>query len=32
MDHRGMPCVFKLILDLLFGPEEEIAYVTVTAR
>jgi hypothetical protein len=29
---QGMPCVIKLILDLLFGREEQIAYVTVTAR
>jgi hypothetical protein len=27
-----MPCVIKLIMDLVFGPEEQIAYVTVTTR
>jgi hypothetical protein len=30
-----MPCIFKLITaitDLVFGPEEKIAYVTVTTR
>jgi|GEM_PF-3986806 hypothetical protein len=29
---RYMPCIFKLIMDVLFGPEEQIAYVTVTSR
>jgi hypothetical protein len=29
---RGMPCVLKLIMDVLFGREEQIAYVTVTTR
>jgi len=28
----GMPCVIKLIMDLVFGPEEQIAYVSVTTR
>jgi hypothetical protein len=27
-----MPCVIKLIMDLVFGPEEQIAYVSVTTR
>jgi len=27
-----MPCLLKLIIDLVFGPEEQIAYVTVTTR
>jgi hypothetical protein len=30
-----MPCIYKLITaltDLVFGPEEQIAYVTVTTR
>jgi hypothetical protein len=27
-----MPCVLKLIMDLVFGPEEQIAYVSVTTR
>jgi hypothetical protein len=27
---RRMPCVIKLIIDLVLGPEEQIAYVTVT--
>jgi len=27
-----MPCVIKLIMDLLFGPEEQVAYVSVTTR
>ncbi len=30
-----MPCTLKLInalIDLVFGPEEQIAYVTVTTR
>ena len=31
-EHRAMPCIFKLILDLVLGPEEQIAYVTVTTR
>jgi hypothetical protein len=31
-DHRDMPCVIKLIMDLVFGPEEQIAYVSVTTR
>jgi hypothetical protein len=26
-----MPCVLKLIMDLILGPEEKIAYVSVTA-
>jgi hypothetical protein len=33
--HLGMPCLFTLIrgvLDLVLGPEEQIAYVTVTTR
>jgi hypothetical protein len=28
----NMPCVLKLIMDLVFGPEEQIAYVSVTTR
>ena len=28
----AMPCVLKLIMDLIFGPEEQIAYVSVTTR
>ena len=28
----SMPCVIKLIMDLVFGPEEQIAYVSVTTR
>jgi hypothetical protein len=31
-DHPDMPCVLKLIMDLVFGPEEQIAYVSVTTR
>jgi hypothetical protein len=27
-----MPCVLKLILDLILGPEEQVAYVSVTTR
>jgi hypothetical protein len=27
-----MPCVIKLIMDLILGPEEQIAYVSVTTR
>jgi len=27
-----MPCIAKLILDVLFGREEQVAYVTVTTR
>jgi hypothetical protein len=27
-----MPCVFKLVMDLVFGREEQVAYVTVTTR
>ena len=27
-----MPCLVKLIMDLVFGPEDEIVYVTVTTR
>jgi hypothetical protein len=27
-----MPCVLKLIMDLILGPEEKIAYVSVTTR
>jgi hypothetical protein len=27
-----MPCVIKLIMDLLLGPEEQIVYVSVTTR
>jgi hypothetical protein len=27
-----MPWLLNLIMDLLFGPEDEIAYVSVTAR
>ena len=27
-----MPCVIKLIMDLILGPEEKIAYVSVTKR
>jgi hypothetical protein len=27
-----MPCILKLIMDALFGREEQIAYVTVTTR
>jgi hypothetical protein len=27
-----MPCVIKLIMDLILGPEEKIAYVSVTTR
>jgi hypothetical protein len=29
---RCMPCIVKLIMDVLFGREEQIAYVTVTTR
>jgi hypothetical protein len=32
VDDQGMPCVIKLIMDLLFGREEQLAYVTVTTR
>ena len=28
----SMPCVIKLIIDLILGPEEQIAYVSVTTR
>ena len=28
----AMPCVIKLIMDLILGPEEQIAYVSVTTR
>jgi hypothetical protein len=28
----GMFCVIRLIMDLVFGKEEQIAYVTVTSR
>jgi hypothetical protein len=31
-DDPAMPCVLKLIIDLLLGPEEKIAYVSVTTR
>jgi hypothetical protein len=27
-----MPCVLKLIMNLVFGPEEQIVYVSVTTR
>ena len=27
-----MPCVIKLIVDLILGPEDKIAYVSVTTR
>jgi len=27
-----MPCVLKLIVDLILGPEEQISYVSVTTR
>ena len=27
-----MPCILKLIMDLILGPEEQIAYVSVTTR
>jgi hypothetical protein len=27
-----MPCLFKLVLDVLFGREEQVAYVSVTTR
>jgi hypothetical protein len=27
-----MSCVIRLIMDLVFGKEEQIAYVTVTTR
>jgi hypothetical protein len=27
-----MPCVIKLIMDLVFGPEDQVAYVSVTTR
>jgi hypothetical protein len=33
--HLGMPCILTLIrgvLDVVLGPEEQIAYVTVTTR
>jgi hypothetical protein len=29
---RRMPCIVKLVMDVLFGREEQIAYVTVTTR
>jgi hypothetical protein len=28
----SMPCIFKLIVDLILGPEEQIVYVSVTTR
>jgi hypothetical protein len=28
----SMPCILKLIVDLILGPEEQIAYVSVTTR
>jgi hypothetical protein len=38
-DDRNMPCVLKLVLDIpkavidvVLGPEEKIAYVSVTTR
>ena len=38
-EDRAMPCILKLILelpntlmDIVLGPEEQIAYVTVTVR
>jgi hypothetical protein len=31
-DDRAMPCVIKLIMDLILGPEEQVAYVSVTTR
>ena len=31
-DHRSMPCILNFILDLILGPEEQIAYVSVTTR
>jgi len=31
-EHRPMPCLAKLIMDVLFGREEQVAYVTVTTR
>ena len=27
-----MPCIFKLIVDLILGPEEQVAYISVTTR
>ena len=31
-DIAPMPCLAKLIMDLVFGREEQVAYVTVTTR
>jgi hypothetical protein len=30
-DHRPM-CLVKIVMDVLFGREEQVAYVTVTSR
>jgi hypothetical protein len=28
----SMPCLLKMLIDAIFGPEEQIAYVSVTTR
>jgi hypothetical protein len=32
LDHLRMPCILNFIIDLILGPEEQIAYVSVTTR